>query len=81
MDVAHAVLPLCALAAGGSVVLAGDAKQLPPIHQPPSRRCDLETLVGSIYAFCERQHDVAPLMLDQNYRSNATLVAFARTAG
>jgi hypothetical protein len=38
-------------------------------------------MVGSIYTFCEQQHGVPALMLDQNYRSNATLVHFARTAG
>ena len=33
MDVAHAMLPLCGIASTGSVVLAGDPLQLPPIHQ------------------------------------------------
>ncbi len=32
MDVAHAILPLCTIAPQGSIVLAGDWKQLPPIH-------------------------------------------------
>jgi len=79
-DVGHAILALCALAAGGSVVLAGDPLQLPPIHaaEPP---LDLEALVGSIYAFCRRIHSVQPIMLDINYRSNDTLVRFSHTAG
>jgi DNA replication ATP-dependent helicase Dna2 len=80
MDVAHAILSLCALAAGGSVVLAGDSKQLPPIHQaePPK---DLEAMVGSIYNFCEQVHRVPPIMLEENYRSNSTLVEFSINAG
>lgn len=79
MDVAHAILVLGALAEGGSVVLAGDPKQLPPIHQADAP-LGLEALVGSIYAFCAVHHGVQPLMLDVNYRSNATLVDFARYA-
>jgi superfamily I DNA and/or RNA helicase len=79
MDVAHAILPLCGLAEGGAVVLAGDDKQLPPIHRadPP---LGLEAMVGSIYAFCKAQ-GVMPVMLDENYRSGATLVEFAHLAG
>jgi hypothetical protein len=37
-------------------------------------------MVGSIYTFCKAQ-GVAPVMLDENYRSGATLVEFARLAG
>lgn len=79
MDVAHAVLPLCALAEGASVVLAGDHLQLPPIHaaEPP---LNLEAMVGSIYAFCHTTHGVPHIMLSTNYRSNASLVGFARAA-
>src|SRR5207249_5698257 len=38
MDVAHAILPVSAVASDGAVILAGDALQLPPIHQaePPT---------------------------------------------
>jgi DNA replication ATP-dependent helicase/nuclease Dna2 len=79
-DVAHAILPLCALVDGGSVVLAGDPLQLPPIHQPEPPR-NLEAMVGSIYEFCEQQHGIQPEMLEVNYRSNALLVELARTAG
>jgi hypothetical protein len=80
MDVGHAILPIAALAAGGSVVLAGDHLQLPPIHQaePPA---GLEAMVGSVYAFCRDFHRVPDVMLDINYRSNHTLVEFARHAG
>ncbi|WP_069789835.1 AAA domain-containing protein [Cyanobacterium sp. IPPAS B-1200] len=77
MDVAHAILAFCSLADGGSVVLAGDPLQLAPIHQaePPK---DLEDMVGSIYAFCRDFQLVPDVMLDENYRSNETLVGFAR---
>ncbi len=80
MDVGHAILALCALATDGSLVLAGDPLQLPPIHpaEPPS---GLEYLVGSIYRFCERHHGIAPVMLADNYRSNRELVDFAHAAG
>ncbi len=80
MDVAHATLALCALTKDGSVILAGDPRQLPPIHQaePP---LGLETMVGSIYAFCEEFHQISPLMLNENYRSNDTLVRFSLNTG
>ncbi|MFO1432994.1 MAG: AAA domain-containing protein [Candidatus Competibacteraceae bacterium] len=46
MDVAHAVLPLCSVADGGTVILTGDPLQLPPIHhaEAPKNR---ENMVGS----------------------------------
>lgn len=80
MDVAHAVLPFCSIAANGSIVLAGDPLQLPPIHkaEPPA---ELEDMVGSIYAYWRSRYGVAEWALDVNYRSNDTLVAFAREAG
>lgn len=80
MDVAHAAVALCSLATGGAVVLAGDSKQLPPIHkaEPPK---GLEDHVGSVYTYCELRHGVPSVMLDLNYRSNATLVGFSLRAG
>jgi hypothetical protein len=79
MDVAHAILPLAALASRGSVVLAGDPKQLPPIHQAEAP-LNLEHLVGSVYHFVATQPGIAPVMLDQNYRSCACLVEFSHRA-
>src|SRR5205807_7871190 len=73
MDVAHAILPLCGIAAGGTVVLAGDPLQLPPIHQAAAPR-GLEAVVGPVYTFFTGLHRVEPVMLEDNYRSNATLV-------
>lgn len=80
MDVPLSILPIAALADGGSVVLAGDPKQLPPIQQAEAP-LGLEAMVGSVYAFCEDLHGVDAVMLDENYRSNATLVDFSLEAG
>lgn len=80
MDVGLSILAVSSLAQGGSIVLAGDPKQLPPIQQaePP---LGLENMVGSVYLFCENFHGVEPVMLDVNYRSNSTLVGFSLEAG
>lgn len=80
MDVAHAVLPLSAAADQGAVILAGDPMQLPPIHQAEAP-AGLEDLVGSVYRFFERHHGVTVNALGVNYRSNDTLVEFARQSG
>lgn len=80
MDVANAILAACSLASEGSIVLAGDPKQLPPIHQAEAP-LGLEAMVGCIYSFCEDVHGVAAEMLEVNYRSNSTLVGFSLNAG
>lgn len=80
MDVGSAILPICSLASNGSLVVAGDPKQLPPIHnaKPP---LDLEDMVGSIYSFFKGIHNIEPAILKDNYRSNDTIVRFAHEAG
>ena len=80
MDVAHAVLALCGLAAGGSVILAGDPLQLAPIHGAWAPK-DLGGIVGSVYAFWRDVHGVQESALEINYRSNDTIVSFGREAG
>lgn len=80
MDVAHAILALCSLATGGSVLLAGDSRQLSPIHQAEAP-LGLEKMVGSIYDFCEGIHQVPAFMLNDNYRSSSTLLDFIQQAG
>lgn len=80
LDVAHAILPLAAVAANGSLVVAGDPKQLPPIHQAKAPE-GLEGMVGSVYEFFESAHNVAPVILQENYRSNSAIIEFAHQAG
>jgi hypothetical protein len=80
LDVAQAILALCALAEGGAVVVAGDHRQLAPIHhaEPP---LGLEAMVGSVFEFFVAVHGLHKQMLSVNYRSNATIVEFVLQAG
>ena len=80
MDVANSILLISAIATAGAIVLAGDPLQLPPIHQaePPK---DLEDVVGSVYAFWRQVYQVPENALGVNYRSNDTIVDFARQTG
>ena len=80
MDAATSSLVVTKLASGGTVVMAGDRLQLPPIHQikPPK---GLEAAVGSIYTFMEEIHGMAPVSLERSYRSNAAIVSFVKEAG
>ncbi len=80
MDVAHAILTIAGIAADGSVILAGDPLQLPPIHQAEAPK-DLGDLVGSIYGFWKRMHQVPESPLTINYRSNDCIVGLARQSG
>ncbi|WP_375345368.1 DEAD/DEAH box helicase [Priestia megaterium] len=80
MDVAHAILPLCSLADKGSVILAGDPKQLAPIHQAEAP-VDLEDLVGDIYSYMKNYQGVNEVMLDRNYRSSSKIVELGYEAG
>lgn len=80
IDVSNSILPLCSLANGGSVILAGDPKQLPPIHKAEPPR-GLENLVGSIYKFYNEYYNIESVMLNVNYRSNKILVDFSLSAG
>lgn len=80
MDVPHEVLALCGTADGGAIVLAGDPLQLPPIHKAEAP-LGPDGMVGSVYRFFRDVHGVPEEMLEENYRSNATIVEFARDAG
>lgn len=80
MDVGHAILPFAALASDGAVTVAGDPKQLPPIHQAKAP-IGLEAMVGSVYTFFEQFHQVRPVVLTENYRSNRIIVQLAYEAG
>jgi len=80
LDVAHALLVLAGAAPEASLVVAGDPRQLPPIHaaDPPA---GLEPLVGSVYGFFRNWHQIPDNPLTVNYRSNSDIVALARRAG
>ena len=80
LDVGHAVLALAALAEHGTVVVAGDHLQLPPIHKATAP-VGLETMVGSVYSYFHEYHGVDHEMLETNYRSNDVIVDFVKTAG
>lgn len=80
LDVAHALLPLAGVRPGAQVIVAGDPKQLAPIHaaEPPR---DLAAVVGSIYDYFHIEHDIQDTPLLVNYRSNSDIVALGATAG
>ena len=80
LDVAQAILAIAALADGGTLVVAGDHLQLAPIHAATAPT-GLEAMVGSIYEYFRGHHGIDPSMLEINYRSNATIVEFIKTAG
>jgi superfamily I DNA and/or RNA helicase len=80
VDVAHAILPFASLAVDGAVVVAGDPKQLPPVHQAKAP-VGLEGMVGSVYVFFEQLHQVEPAILEENYRSSRAIVELAHEAG
>ncbi|MDP9352392.1 MAG: AAA domain-containing protein [Chloroflexota bacterium] len=80
LDVAESTLVVSKAADGAAFVLAGDDKQLPPIHPavPPE---DLDFVVGSIYGYIRHHHKVAYQPLQENYRSCQTIVEFTKQAG
>lgn len=77
LDVATSTLVLTKGARGGRVMLAGDDLQLPPIH-PAEKPEGFEDQLGSLYEFMTRAHQIEPVCLDVNYRSNADIVAATR---
>jgi len=80
MDMASAVLALAPIAEGGSTIIVGDPKQLPPIQQVEAP-VGMESLVGSVYDFMAEYRKISPKSLLKNYRSNATIVSLSRFAG
>lgn len=79
VSVGESILALAGLAMDGTVVVAGDHNQLPPIRaaEPP---VGLESFVGSVYQYLRDAQKVTAAALDVNYRSNETIVDFARRA-
>ena len=80
MDVQLAILVINSLATNGSLILAGDPLQLPPIHAAEAP-LGLENVVGSIYNFFSLFYNIPASMLEWNYRSNKVLVDFCINAG
>ncbi len=80
VDVAHALLPIASIARNGSLIVAGDPRQLPPIQQakPP---LGLEDMTGSVYSYFTGIRNIGQAILQKNYRSNDTIVKFAHEAG
>lgn len=83
VSVTKALSPLATLREVGRVIIAGDHLQMPPIFNldPPA---NAEYLVGSIQTYLmEREFNlpIIPTALVVNYRSNQTIVNYARTIG
>lgn len=80
LDVGTSTLAIAGLANDGSVVVAGDPMQLPPIHQaqPP---VGLERFVGPVFSYLRERHQIEPAVLNRNYRSNNTIVSLGHAAG
>ncbi len=79
LDVATSALVLAPAATNAALVVAGDPKQLPPIHQAEAP-LNLENLVGSVFIYFSLRHNLAPEVLEENYRSNTTIVELAHIA-
>jgi len=80
LDVGTSTLAIAGLANDGSVIVAGDPKQLPPIHQAQAP-IGLEAFVGSVFTYLQERHQIPPAVLNRNYRSNDTIVSLGQAAG
>jgi hypothetical protein len=80
LDVATSTLAMSGLAAGGSVVIAGDPKQLPPIRKAEAP-LGLEYMVGPLFEYFTHRFAIQPEVLEENYRSCREVVAIAHEAG
>lgn len=78
IPVTLALRPLSAMRDDAQLVVAGDHKQMPPIHQlePPK---NAEYLVDSIQTYLITRFKVPSQALLLNYRSNQDLVDYARS--
>jgi hypothetical protein len=82
LDVGSSIPPVCAAAAGAQIVVAGDPMQLAPISSAVMP-AGAEAMLGSIYVYLKERFDLDTLqqVLEINYRSNETIVAFGRMLG
>ncbi|GAA5513052.1 ATP-dependent RecD-like DNA helicase [Deinococcus carri] len=80
MDAVTSTLVFTKTKPEATVVLAGDDKQLPPIHaaEKPEGR---QSLLGSVYEYVKDIGRVKPVELNVNYRSNGAIVRVAHLAG
>jgi hypothetical protein len=79
LDVATSTLALAPASTNATLVVAGDPKQLPPIHQAEAP-LELENLVGPIFTYFSERHLIVTEVLEENYRSNTTIVELAHLA-
>ncbi|CAM3927083.1 DEAD/DEAH box helicase [Deinococcus marmoris] len=79
MDAVTSTLVFTKARPESTVVLAGDDKQLPPIHaaEKPEGR---DPLLGSVYEYFKTIGQVKPVELNVNYRSNGAIVRVAHLA-
>ena len=79
VDVASSTLQLAGVTTDGSVVIAGDPKQLPPIHRaiPP---LELDYFVGPVFSYFQERFSLQPCVLETNYRSCRSFVELAYVA-
>ena len=80
VQVTTAISPLATLREQGRLVIAGDHLQMPPIMalEPP---VGAEYLVGSIQRYLIERFQIVSCALEENYRSNEDIVAYARSIG
>ena len=79
VDVASSTLQLAGVVDDGAVVIAGDPKQLPPIHKaaPP---LELDHIVGPVFTYFQDRFGIQACVLATNYRSCQAIVDLAHVA-
>jgi len=60
------------------IIIVGDFNQLPPV-QPVKPPKNLEIILGSLFTYYVRQHNISNIQLKINYRSHQDIVDFTST--